>query len=325
MENYCELNFFKKFFTTSADQLDETKEEVYRFLEKKYFAQKRVVYLNLTSEEAQKQINNDPIVTKLMNLHNSSRINLQFKGSFEGFINDTKHLQSARNINPHSIFFVDKKAMDCQEWENKYGFYAFSTENYLERWGILSKESKKMTYDHSSDWRMIEKIQHPFNSLLIFDKYMFNQAPTHIEKSLNDLLLHLIAEKENEIPIQITLVFKDLLHSLVLKDIEDMINDCLKRNRPKLKYKVQIARIIKADDKFHTRFIVTNYFGIHPYSGITITPETKKEDLTFNPLTFSDEKETISQYLKDVIPMLDNSKNKIGLFSNRLLLAQSTT
>ncbi|EJF10592.1 hypothetical protein [Pontibacter sp. BAB1700] len=206
------------------------------------------------------------------------------------------------------IFFVDESKARCTELENKFGYYFFSPKSLAESWSsrnnfsdeeigryfITSKDTFKneLRFDN---WSKLGAIGHPLNSIVIVDKYILcDKKNQGIYYNLMQLLIELVPNCQNELPIQITIITEKGLSDDVNEEkrlVED--REYFKQVRKDLIYYLKDQRayntfnlsIIVLDKRtqrklredgfeIHDRRILTTYYWIEAGKGFNLFNDT---------------------------------------------------
>lgn len=249
--------------------------------------------------------------------------------------------------NPHSIFFIEFSKEQCQELENKYGYFFINWENFKTKWKLLNPrnyQSFKIVSKTGNlgNWSSFSKLKHPANAIIIIDRYFFKGfSKENIENMFGNLF------EKIEYKFDVTLILgKQTIKDMALgyintnnseilhireetKNIKKNIKSVIK-NKLSKQDNLTIIQIFKGDksdlDITHDRRIISNYF--YMVSGASLSYENKEGkilvDTDFHIYTIFDS-ETFGEItkrfdeLKPHIIAQDQTGHVEGNKQNRLL------
>lgn len=205
------------------------------------------------------------------------------------------------------LFFVEKPEAKCKDLERRFGYYYFSGKLLGKTWGGVFTDreigryfitSRKAIPDNIKfdSWRKLKALQHPLNAIVIVDKYILVDGENQsIEANLKPLLLEIIPNKQNELPIEIIIIAeqgvsnnaehrrkgwyeKQEIDNLYFRSVFKELKRFLKENFPNTIIDLTIAVLDKKVKnalknegfEIHDRRIITNYYWIEAGKGFNL-------------------------------------------------------
>jgi len=226
----------------------------------------------------------------------------------EQLFHQTPNPEVISKIPPFSLFLIEQS--DLASTFLKHGYLCISSSEIGVKWKSFTKEatiSLNVSSNSSiplqyklSCFEQLEQFQHPFHSLIIVDKYLFNDhKDSNYETNLLSILDSLVGSNSS---LNQSLFFfidsKDgLLPSMCKIGVE--VEERFKLSKSKVdshlaKYKkngslikLSICSILKSlfqDDPIHDRRLYTNYFLISSEAGFNIFKKDRRTN-KLNPNT----------------------------------------
>ncbi len=235
-------------------------------------------------------------------------------------LNEIKDTAFYSNTCPCKLFFITATEEECNKLRNDFGFEYLNTTNYNEKWKVYYSEREDnkriVTKDKNIEeayrfdcWDTLKQYKHPFNSLLIFDKYLLsddNQDET-IKNNLFKMLENLISiRKINKSKLNLMIIV-DAKATKEIKKYHKIISDFLDNLIGKTNYKLNIVRLKKIavnDEGSHYRCIYTNYFRIGADDSFTFFEKNgkvkNKASISFEFIYNNRTWQTVLSEIKDI-------------------------
>lgn len=174
-------------------------------------------------------------------------------------------------MNPHTIFFVDKTDLECQTLEARFGYKFLNSNSYYDNKDVLfasfifniTKKTKNVTNCLTS-WSDLRPLKQPLNAIVIIDNYLLNGDESDLKSNIIPLLKILLPDERLEIPV----------HLSILTDTEKISEtkvknrlELLKKSFQYLDLEITIVHIASKDN--HDRNIITNYLWLHSGHGFS--------------------------------------------------------
>jgi hypothetical protein len=197
---------------------------------------------------------------------------------------------------PYKLFFINKDKNTCDSLSKNFGFEYISIENLEDKWKTYSqRDDLHLPIDNVSNprfdnWAKLSHFKHPINSIVVFDKYLFNEMKnaTIQQWSLNDNLMkifeNLFENKSNKLTLDLSIIIlRDFISppSTVpipagmnkLEYAHNRVLNFFNSNFPLINVNISIIHYDKhkhSSETEHGRGIYTNYFYIFIEQGINI-------------------------------------------------------
>ncbi len=221
---------------------------------------------------------------------------------------------------PFRFFFTHENIETCTNLAQRFGFMYFTLSELARQWETFYslRPDAKMVVTKSANqpnrfenWAKLREFQHPLNSILIFDHYIFQdktdrqgQLIRRKEDNLVQLLRNIIVPSALEIPISIIIFaekakFHRWNHStnslqtsntiqLIYDDILTELNRLFQGRNVRfdfsiVEYDVTTHQTIFENpnyDKIHDRYLITNYFCIESFGGFGLFKPSSEVLLT---------------------------------------------
>lgn len=200
----------------------------------------------------------NPLFKALIKLSLSGDSNLIFWDNFKVDIFENNRVTDFQN----SLFIFNCSAHQTNEYINDYGLMFVNHENFImisdQIFYPLSIEVKRNQKDNElKSWKDLNKIRHPFNSMIITDNYILKEEDD-IRLNLIPLLDGLLPEDLSSYAMQLVIVTQEMEETLLEKRYK-MLHDAMK-SELKRPYNVDLSIVTQRLGKHHDRHILTNYF-----------------------------------------------------------------
>jgi hypothetical protein len=209
----------------------------------------------------------NPFYMALLKFRNSGGSKLVFWSSFPVDIIDGNRASDFQN----SLFIFDCSADQINKYIKDYGLMFVNHENFImisdQIFYPLSIEVKRNQKDNElKSWKDLNKIRHPFNSMIITDNYILKEEED-IRLNLIPLLDGLLPEDLSSCAMQLVIVTQEMEETLLEKRYK-MLHDAIK-SELKRPYNVDLSIVTQRLGKHHDRHIFTNYFRFKSGSSLS--------------------------------------------------------
>jgi hypothetical protein len=346
LDIYLDFSFLK-FFLESEPQ-DKYSDDYQNWLDFLKFLEKHD-FLKIITPNRNKEMKKYDFKLQLRQLLRDKTFRQDFFNDFpsntDNYKISIKFEYNNQITNPHSVLFIEFSTEQCQELENKYGYFFINWENFKTKWKLLNPRNHQSFVTVSEkgnlkSWSDFSYLKHYANSIVIVDRYIFDGNYNH---NLVEMLSNILSNLQNTICFDITIIIGNKNNNKDF-DINSTDGKTLVKSIEKIfkakwsNYQFTIIQLFKRGRKgnnqearedislTHDRRIITNYFYFS--SGDSITYESQANSMQantdFHIYSIFDSKtfETVQQRLAEFNFQMNakiHVNNFIGNKQNRLL------
>jgi hypothetical protein len=244
---------------------------------------------------------------------------------------------------------VELSTKECSTLEHAFGYSYITGESMAYKWKpyfseredlerIISPDTEIEVDKRFDSWKTLEQFKHPFNAVVIVDKYILSdKADQPIDKNLKPLLLHLLPKKKTDIQIDVTIIAEQDKESLrkepakfesIYKDLDQFLKKEFPYNSINLSVvkfnKDLLHKLPKEGFRIHDRRVITNYFCFKTGIGFNLFDKKGKVedsdsemDVQFNLYGYNFKR--VNRLLKGYAAYANIATEVYGTNKNRLL------
>jgi hypothetical protein len=310
---YCELGFLKKFYKDRTLLLKD--DDLLNWLNYSKLLSKfsDKVIIDANEEQFNSYINDETSIgvgfQDLLIAHSENKCCLHCipneRRTMEAQIEDGCEADYFKSKN-HHFFMLDKKQIETKEMEEKHGLFFISSETYLSRANFLFSIGAIQINNLIQNWSFMNNYIHPCNSIVLIDKYIFNEKPETIEREINSLFEAILPSTLNMRDFNINII------TIIPKDRTEEDPWLISREK-ELKKVIKDLRVYSINvnihyKDIHNRRLVTNYCHFESGYGFVLTDTKRRNGTNIKKIpisSFSDEDRSCNHVLTtDVFKLL---------------------
>lgn len=336
---YLETNFFKELqkskkkfeSSTLVSHMPEALNNMSKFI---FSSNEKMIILN-EKETEDENLDMEGLVRVFEDMHVQGKINLK-KVSDAEFGDELKRIG---DFSPFSICFCSQPNKSLKSYVEQKGYYHIDEEN-IEGF-ITNPLFEKNTYDVSktgdiSEWKDLTALSHNFESIAIFDRYIFSKSQrtgrSHYEKTIFELINNLsLHNTSKSIHVLIAAPRSEVDENPEV--IRENIQKYFETKSPKKNITIGIVKTIKKSPVDHDRWIFTNFMSIFSGDSLNYFKDGERSVInttitTSTLLNWSNFKTSLKKlnYFKNIIPennsigteIIKSGCSNLSLISNKL-------
>ncbi len=313
---YCDtgaLDFLEKSKPTDPfpDEVQENKDEFWRAFTRMAFSS--VIHVDCSLPELFQKSKTSRFHQLLYKSHTGGQSRL--KCDADTFPKSASDLKDDDAEQLSSVFFITDK--DRVPSFVRKGVCTITNDSFYKMKKKFDLDDKPFRSGEPANWNFLKKLDSPLNSMIIADRYIYNDMNLNLFKILDYLL-------PDELDVDFHLTVFTIDKDRTIESIYNSINEHLHKSKPKLSIKFSVFKCIS--DDFHSRNIITSQMWVDCDGGFDLLKEKRDEVVATKTASFDVwhpymSKKKIEQYnnsLVDVKKVFDNRGIHKGEPVNRL-------